>query len=123
MQFSKIHFKAVKAGWASRGFTCEPRVDPPNQVWHDFEHDVDELILLLEGTCQVEVDGRTIRMGAGDELTIPAGTRHTVRNCGNGPARWLHGYPHNEHHRGTSATASHKAPESRHLPSRSANNS
>jgi hypothetical protein len=46
-----------------------------------------------------------------------------VRNCGNGPARWLHGYPNNEDHRGTSATASHKAPESRHLPSRSASNS
>jgi mannose-6-phosphate isomerase-like protein (cupin superfamily) len=32
-------------------------------------------------------------MSAGDELMIRAGTRHTVRNCGDGPARWLHGYP------------------------------
>lgn len=95
MQLTKVDLEAVQAGWAHRGFTCEPWIDPPNQVWHDFIHDVDELVLLLEGTCQIELDGRTIRMNAGDELTIRAGTRYTVRNCGDGPARWLHGYPTN----------------------------
>tara|TARA_R110002094_G_scaffold81804_3_gene86933 strand:+ start:1679 stop:1966 length:288 start_codon:yes stop_codon:yes gene_type:complete len=93
MQPTKIHLEAVQADWASRGFTCELWIDPPDQVWHDFVHDVDELVFLLEGTCQIELDNRTIRMQAGDELTIPAGTRHTVRNCGDGAARWLHGYP------------------------------
>ncbi|MGK0154880.1 MAG: mannose-6-phosphate isomerase-like protein (cupin superfamily) [Neolewinella sp.] len=93
MHPTKIHLEAVQADWANRGFTCELWIDPPNQVWHNFEHDVDELVFLLEGTCQIELDGRTIRMNAGDELTIPDGTRHTVRNCGDGPARWLHGYP------------------------------
>ena len=93
MQPTKIHHPEVQADWANRGFTCELWIDPPNQVWHDFVHDVDELVLLLEGSCQIELNGQTIRMNASDELTIPAGTRHTVRNCGDGPARWLHGYP------------------------------
>jgi len=96
MQPTKLHREAVRADWASRGFTCELWIDPPNQVWHDFEHDVDELIFLLEGVCQVELEGRTVRLNGGDELVIKAGTRHTVRNCGEGPARWLHGYPISE---------------------------
>jgi mannose-6-phosphate isomerase-like protein (cupin superfamily) len=96
MQPTKNHREGVQANWARRGFTCELWIDPPNQVWHDFEHDVDELVFLLEGTCQIELPDRTVRMHAGDELVIPAGTRHTVRNCGDGPARWLHGYPCSE---------------------------
>ncbi|HEB53736.1 MAG TPA: cupin domain-containing protein [bacterium] len=93
MQPTKIDLAATRSEWASRGYSCELWIDPPDQVWKDFEHDVDELILLVEGNCQIELDGRVVRMSAGDELMIPAGTRHTVRNCGDGPARWLHGYP------------------------------
>ena len=48
--------------------------------------------MLLDGECQVDMVGRTVLMQTGDELLIPAGTRHTVRNCGDRPARWLHGY-------------------------------
>ncbi len=82
----------VRAEWARQGFNCELWIDPPGQVWHDFLHDVDEIVLLLEGDCQIELNGRIVRLHAGDELTIPAGSRHTVRNCGEGTARWLHGY-------------------------------
>jgi mannose-6-phosphate isomerase-like protein (cupin superfamily) len=82
----------VRADWAARGFTCELWIDPPDQIWHDFQHEVDEFVLLLEGDCQIEMEGRTVRLHTGDELLIPAGVRHTVRNCGEGPARWLHGY-------------------------------
>ena len=82
---------AVKEHWAKQGFTCDVWIDPPGQVWHDFLHDVDEKVLLLDGECQVDMVGRTVLMQTGDELLIPAGTRHTVRNCGDRPARWLHG--------------------------------
>lgn len=92
MQPTKIDKEAVRRDWAARGFTCELWIDPPDQVWHDFLHDVDEMVLLLEGDCLVEMPDRTIRLHGGEELLIPAGTRHTVRNCGSGPARWLHGY-------------------------------
>lgn len=88
----RIERPQVRADWAMRGFTCELWVDPPDQVWHDFQHDVDERVLLLEGEIQVEMPNRTVRLLPGDELEIPAGTRHTVRNCSGGPARWLYGY-------------------------------
>lgn len=92
MQPTNRDKEAVRAEWARSGFSCELWIDPPNQVWHDFQHDVDEMVLLLEGESQIEMDGRTVRLQAGDEMRIPAGTKHTVRNCGEGPARWLHGY-------------------------------
>lgn len=88
----RIDKETVRADWAQRGFTCELWVDPPDQVWRDFLHDVDELVLLLEGQSLIELPGRSVKLNSGDELLIPAGTRHTVRNCGTGPARWLHGY-------------------------------
>jgi len=92
MQPLRIDKQAVRTDWARRGFTCDVWIDPPDQVWHDFQHDVDEVVLLLEGASQIEMHGRTVLLHTGDELLIPAGTRHTVRNCGEGPARWLHGY-------------------------------
>jgi mannose-6-phosphate isomerase-like protein (cupin superfamily) len=92
MQPTKIDKDAVHRDWAGQGFSCEVWVDPPGQIWPDVLHDVDQMVLLLEGDCVVELHERTIRMMPGDELLLPAGERHTVRNRGNGPARWLHGY-------------------------------
>lgn len=92
MEAKKIDRGIVRSAWARDGFSCELWVDPPNQVWHDFQHDVEERILLLEGEIQVELSGKTVVMHQGDELTIPASTRHTVRNCTGSQARWLYGY-------------------------------
>ena len=92
MHTEKIDRQAVGRAWAEQGFTCDVWVDAPGQVWHDFLHDVDEMVLLLEGECMIEMQGRAIRLQAGDQLLVPAGCKHTVRNTGAGPARWLHGY-------------------------------
>ena len=92
MQPTKIDKDAIREDWSAQGFSCEVWVDPPGQIWHDFQHDVDLMVVLLEGECQIEMNTSTIRMSAGDELMIPADTKHTVRNCGEGPARWLHGF-------------------------------
>ena len=92
MHPTKTDLDSMRADWAARGYSCDLWIDPPGQIWHDFEHDVDELVMLLEGTAQIDMDGRTVTLRANDELVIPAKTRHTVRNCGEGPARWLHGF-------------------------------
>jgi mannose-6-phosphate isomerase-like protein (cupin superfamily) len=92
MQPTKVDRDSVRSEWSARGYSCELWIDPPDQIWHDVQHDVDGILLLLEGQCQVEMEGRTVRMQSGDELQLPAGMRHTVRNCGAGPARWLHGF-------------------------------
>lgn len=83
---------AVATAWAERGFTCGLWVDPPGQVWEGFVHDVDELFLLVDGELLLELGERVLRPRPGEEIVIPAGARHTVRNVGERNARWLYGY-------------------------------
>lgn len=83
---------AVSADWQARGFTCDLWTDPPGQRWEDFVHDVDEVLMPVEGTLEVEIDGRVHRPAIGEELFIPAGNSHSVRNVGGSTARWLYGY-------------------------------
>jgi len=48
---------AVSRDWRARGFTCDLWVDPPGQVWADFVHDTDELVMLEEGEIELELGG------------------------------------------------------------------
>ena len=82
----------VAREWAARGFSCDLWVDPPGQRWEDFVHEVDELVLVLEGQMEFEVDGKVVRPKPGEEVFIPAGARHSARNIGSTTARWLYGY-------------------------------
>lgn len=76
----------------SRGFSCGPWVDPPGQLWEDYVHSMDELLMVLEGELELEMQGRTFRPKQGEEVLIPARVRHMVRNVGGTTARWLYGY-------------------------------
>jgi len=87
---------AVGMDWGRRGFSCDRIIDPPGQEWRDVEHESAELIVVLDGRLEVEVriDGVTRHYDAmaGDELFVPAGAPHTVRNAHTGNTRWLYGY-------------------------------
>ncbi len=83
---------AVAAAWRSRGFSCGLWVDPPGRVWADFVHDSDEVVMVVEGEVEFEIAGQVHRPQAGEELLVPAGVRHTVRNVGTTESRWLYGY-------------------------------
>lgn len=80
--------------WRSRGFSCGLWVDPPGQVWEDYVHSIDELVMPIEGTLELEIEGRIFRPTIGEEVFIPARARHSVRNVGGTTARWLYGYKH-----------------------------
>jgi len=82
----------TKPDWEARGFTCELWVDPPGQVWPDFIHDADELVMVADGVIELEFDGRRVRPAPGEEVLIPARAVHTVRNVGSTTARWYFGY-------------------------------
>jgi cupin 2 domain-containing protein len=82
----------IKHAWAERGYSCTLWTDPPGQVWADFVHDVDELVLLLAGDLELSFLGQTVRPKVGEEVFIAAGVRHTVRNIGTTPNRWCYGY-------------------------------
>jgi mannose-6-phosphate isomerase-like protein (cupin superfamily) len=82
----------LKMAWTKRGYSFEYWIDPPGQVWSDFVHDVDELLVLVEGEIEIEFAGNRVRPNVGDEVLIPARTAHTVKNTGESANRWCFGY-------------------------------
>ena len=87
-----IDLGSVERSWRERGFSCGLWVDPPGQAWEDYVHSVAELVLVVEGEVEFEVDGVLHRPRVGEELLIPARARHTVRTVGQRGSRWLYGY-------------------------------
>ena len=55
-------------------------------------HPTDELLMIMEGSLELEMQGKTFHPAIGEEVLIVAGTSHTVRNIGETTARWLYGY-------------------------------
>ena len=82
----------IAADWAGRGFSCDLWVDAPGNRWEDFTHATDELVIVLQGNMEFEVEGEIHHPQVGDELLIPAGAVHSARNIGETTARWLYGY-------------------------------
>lgn len=82
----------VERAWRERGFSCGLWIDPPGQVWADYVHDVDELVMVVDGNVEFEIEGKAHRPAVGEELFIPARAKHTVRNLGSIESRWLYGY-------------------------------
>jgi quercetin dioxygenase-like cupin family protein len=87
-----VDIRSMKANWRSRGFSCDVWTDAPGQTWEGYRHSVDELVMILEGDVEFEIDGRVLRPSVGEELFIPAGSVHSVRNQGKTTSRWLYGY-------------------------------
>lgn len=88
----KVDRLQIAKDWRARGFSCGLWVDPPGQVWEDFVHSTDELLMLMEGALELEMQDKTFHLAIGEEVLIPAHTNHTVRNTGGTTARWLYGY-------------------------------
>ncbi|WP_053381927.1 cupin domain-containing protein [Nitrospira moscoviensis] len=87
-----VDIDSIRSHWRSRGFSCDIWTDPPGQTWEDYTHGVDELVMVLEGDVEFEIDRRILRPAVGEEIAIPAGVRHSVRNRGRSTSRWLYGY-------------------------------
>ena len=82
----------IRQDWNSRGYSFGIFRDPPGQVWADFVHRTDELVVLAEGEIEVEIEGRPCRPQIGEEVFIPARALHTVRNVGTTSNIWYYGY-------------------------------
>ena len=87
-----MEITAISKDWAARGFSCDMWTDLPGQQWRNFVQETDELMMLQEGEIEVTFQGSSIRPQVGEELFIPAGAMHTVRNIGRTHSRWLYGY-------------------------------
>jgi quercetin dioxygenase-like cupin family protein len=89
---SEINREKVAREWLKRGFICDLWVDPPGQRWVNFVHDVDEVVMVVEGEMEFEMEGQVHHLKVGDELLISARIVHSSRNIGSSKALWLYGY-------------------------------
>ncbi len=83
---------AVAEDWRVRGYSCHDFRDPPGQQWNDFVHQTQELVTVVEGRLELEIAGESLVAEPGDEVFIPKGAVHSVRNIDSGRTHWLFGY-------------------------------
>jgi quercetin dioxygenase-like cupin family protein len=61
------------------------RVDfDPGYVAPRHTHPGEEIIYVIEGSLEYEIDGQLAKVKAGDVLFVPAGAIHTAKNIGSG---------------------------------------
>jgi mannose-6-phosphate isomerase-like protein (cupin superfamily) len=56
--------------------------NPPHRIEHS------EVIVVQQGTLEFQHDGKSEKVGAGGVIFVAYGTLHTVKNAGDGPARY-----------------------------------
>jgi len=66
--------------------SMQPAGTAPPQL-HKNQHS--EFIVVQQGTVEYTHDGKAERAGPGSILYIPIGTEHSVKNVGDGPAKYV----------------------------------
>jgi len=59
------------------------RANPPHRIRHS------EILVVEQGTLAFEHDGLSERAGPGDIIYVAFGTLHTIKNAGDGPAKYV----------------------------------
>lgn len=83
----------IAKDWHARGFSCGLWIDHAGREWSNHPRQTDELFMMMSGELELELEGQSIRPSVGEEIRIPAGMPHTIRNIGGKTARWLYGQP------------------------------
>ncbi|MBS0150418.1 MAG: cupin domain-containing protein [Nitrospira sp.] len=82
----------VAHDWSQRGYSCDVFTDPPGREWNDFVHAANELVTVMDGTLRLTIGGEEIIAKPGDEVFIPKGILHSVKNISSVTTHWLYGY-------------------------------
>lgn len=89
---SGIQQEQIAPLWTEKGFSCELWIDLPGAVWENQRHEADELLMPVTGLLEIDILGQLLRPDLGEEVLIPAGTSHSIRNLGRSTACWLYGF-------------------------------
>ena len=82
----------VKHDWNRRGYSCDVFTDPPGREWNDFVHGTNELVTVMVGKLKMTIGEEELIAEPGDEVFIPKGARHSVKNASSSMTQWLYGY-------------------------------
>ena len=75
----------------ARGFEPTRWTDPPGTIREQSVHEHDEILVVLNGSVEIDLGGLTRIPEVGEEVFIPALTVHTLRNVGDTDAVWIAG--------------------------------
>ena len=74
----------------AKAATVHENVLNPGAIVPLHVHEVEEVIVCLEGQAECALEGQPpLAYAVGSVLIIPPGTRHTIRNTGTGPMRQI----------------------------------
>ncbi len=82
----------VSQDWNQRGYSCGLFIDPPGREWNDFVHSMNEVVIVMEGQLRMTIEETDLIAEPGDEIFIPQGANHSVKNIHSGITIWLYGY-------------------------------
>lgn len=72
-----------------------------SEIGEEVHDDVDQVLGFVDGSGETVLDDVPSRVGAGDLVFVPAGTKHNVRNIGGGDLKLFTVYAPPEHPDGT----------------------
>lgn len=78
--------------WCRRGYSCNLFADPPGREWVNFVHETNELVVVIRGRLNVTIGAEEVVAEPGDEVFIPKGVSHSVKNMASMTTEWLYGY-------------------------------
>jgi len=74
------HFKILES--TSESQIGVMTIGPGEDSGREEKHTGDQIIYIVEGVAEIELDGEKSDMTPGDAVVIPKGARHQVRNRG-----------------------------------------
>lgn len=82
----------IAVDWHRRGYSCDLFIDPPGREWVNFVHKTDELVVVVRGMLKITIGDEVFIAEPGDEVFIPKGVCHSVKNIADMTTEWLYGY-------------------------------
>jgi len=72
--------EAIKQRLLRKGFSLINEYnDPPNEIFPDHDHSGDQLLIVVRGSIEVTMNGKTSILKPGDEIFAPAKVMHSAK--------------------------------------------
>jgi mannose-6-phosphate isomerase-like protein (cupin superfamily) len=68
---------------------AEATLAPGQATTPHYHRESEEIYFILSGEGEMEIEGGRAAVSPGDAIPIPRGSRHRIRNVGDGPLRFL----------------------------------
>ena len=87
----KLEFRPIVSGKTVDGCKAavhESKLAPQSEPHPPHHHNGEEIFLMLDGTLEVTINGKSSRISRGSVAFIGSGDEHGIRNPGDTPARY-----------------------------------